>query len=923
MKTTPKRSLFTIFLTITLFCASTIASAQTYLVNNFTPVASQGYTAYKTQSIKLGGGDSWTHGFALNSQNASATFNVGGKYETLMFALGFVDNFATQKASILTLYADGNKILDEVIRPQSIAKQITLNIKGVRELRFVFVQGEGNIGVMEATLWTAGSTPKATANVSTSSARTSVLFKDLKPYYQSNGHTAIPSTKYPQVKINSRSYDYGLLANSTMALIGNNEQLTHFNLRGQYAKLEFIFGPYDNKAHGKAWVTVLADDKIIYEYELSHDDIAKSVLLDITGCNKLTFQTEHSEGEIYPAIADAKVYPASAAPAQASAVGDAPVDPKLRSLPDVCKLISNIPPYAIGSNVDKQVYDGASDYITFSMGGQKFSEGFILYEKAWLMDDNVMSYAVFDLGNEFDYVSFTTGYVGKSWTMNNDKLRVYADDELVLETTLLATDPNISYVVPINRCRKLRFENQGSGKMDVAAFGVADLVVYRGKPVENTLFTHPVPYCPSEIDLIDLGKPYIHYVSTMSDHKDEMLYDGSTQRNYFDLNGKRITKGFLLQTSTHFSLDYGVLSETTGAGATAAIGAAAVGSSFVAGSVAVGGVAVGSTLAGVAAFLLLAAGGEAVENSCAAFNTYGEYNSLTFTVACLPDAAPKNGYEETLLIGADGEVVASMAVNDNMEPQTITVPINGCHQLMFWLANTGGTSKKYVFYDIRLSKEQKAMDIPSDFIVANAVISNPAWSEPEITLEWEKPASTSDSYINKYFNDLRNMWTSLPNLIKKCDPEYKIHTYYLRTEAGQICKAVQLISKSDHKVSITSTLTAAAREVNELYEKKQAISDLKFARSQANIALPNLGFAAVSYGKQIKKAKVVEEECAEVIETLYKHKYAEYLYLKGLVDSAVDIDGQKSDEQTIFAPLTTYDSVPQGDLKSVKSFSLN
>lgn len=34
--------------------------------------------------------------------------------------------------------------------------------------------------------------------------------------------------------------------------------------------------------------------------------------------------------------------------------------------------------------------------------------------------------------------------------------------------------------------------------MDAAAFGVADLVVYRGEPVENDLFVHPVPECPDE-----------------------------------------------------------------------------------------------------------------------------------------------------------------------------------------------------------------------------------------------------------------------------------------------------------------------------------------------------------------------------------------------------------------------------------------
>ena len=118
----------------------------------------------------------------------------------------------------------------------------------------------------------------------------------------------------------------------------------------------------------------------------------------------------------------------------------------------------------------------------------------------------------------------------------------------------------------------------------------------------------------------------------MSNYKDEIAYDGSTKKNYYEINGERIYKGFLLQTSTHFSLDFGVLGAGNGTNAAAAgaIGAAAVGASFVA-----TGVAVGATLAPMAAFLMLAAGGEAVENSLTAFNTYGEYNTVTFKVGCL------------------------------------------------------------------------------------------------------------------------------------------------------------------------------------------------------------------------------------------------------------------------------------------------
>jgi hypothetical protein len=78
----------------------------------------------------------------------------------------------------------------------------------------------------------------------------------------------------------------------------------------------------------------------------------------------------------------------------------------------------------------------------------------------------------------------------------------------------------------------LRICNAGSGTLDVAAFGVADIVAYRGKYVENDLFVHPKPERPYNTDLMDLGMPYIHYVAPMSNYKDEIAYDGSTKKNF-------------------------------------------------------------------------------------------------------------------------------------------------------------------------------------------------------------------------------------------------------------------------------------------------------------------------------------------------------------------------------------------------------
>ena len=600
-------------------------------------------------------------------------------------------------------------------------------------------------------------------------------------------------------------------------------------------------------------------------------------------------------------------------------------------------MISNIKPFVARGSVEKQVYTGESDHLTFSMGGTRFSEGFILYKTTWLMDDNNVSHVSFDLGNEFDYISFTAGYVGKSWAMNNDQLRVLADDSVILQVPMMCTYPNQHFVIPIHRCRKLSFENRGQSKMGVAAFGVADLVVYRGEPVENDLFVHPKPECPDEIDLIDLGKPYIHYVYGYG--SDAVFYDGTSQRHYVTMpDNTRINKGFALKTSVHFSLDFGPLAEEGGDPMAGVIGATAIGSSFVAGAVAASGAVIGSTLAGVGAFMMLAAGGEAVENSCAAFNTYGEYNTLTFTVACLrtqgeaqllgPDMWQDNSeYKETLLIGADQKAVAEIAVFENMKPQTITVPIDGCQQLMFWLANTYNTSAVYFFYDLKLSKSKSVLDIPADARMSKPVITAPVWSEKELKNEWGNWQSTGLTEIDGYLREVTWAYQNVERYLQQMTPDYDIYTYYLDTDDGAVCKAVKFKTRSDEKWDknyqrVTALHRDLKNEVEILAKLKNDIVRASVSQASAYIELPRLGLGAIGVGKVMARSGKVLKEMSKLVDVMYSEKLAEFQFVDRIVSSAMVIDGRESTEAAIICPLFPGETPPAGDRMLVRNFTL-
>ena len=946
-----------IFLIGALLLTSALLSAQTptYLTKAYQPVEKDLYNTYP--SLEIQGGDIWNNCFTLgviNNYHGHAVFHVGGKYESISFILGAEKSNGGNDPNIVQIHADGRRIFDHVLRDGDLGQHFTLNISGVDKLEFSLVKPEVEAAFCEVALWTKGQTPHDLRGKHDPQVKTRMLFRDIAPYrmnYSSSDtrsdsgrHSLVgPDKKTTSIKIGNKVYDYGLLLGMSMRMSGSGESETNFNIRGQYETMRFVVGPLatdDGNDTSRGWVTVKGDGKIIYEYEINEESIAQQVTLDVKGIHKLTFMSEQASGNLDGAIVDAWVYPKGEAPEVDAGAGvavtvDAP-DPRLKELPDVCKLISNIPPYSLRSKVEYQLYEGVSDYVTFSMGGTKFNEGFILYMTSSLLNNDLRSHAIFDLGNEFDYVSFTAGYVSKSWVMGNDMLRVYADEELILEVPLHATYPNQKFVLPIKKCRKLKFESGGQGTMDAAAFGVADLVVYRGEPVENDLFVHPIPECPDEIDLIDLGAPYIHYVSSS---REGAFVDGKSMRNYFTrYDGSRIYKGFVLQTSTHFSLDFGALSGSDAVGA-GAIGSAAAGASFVATGAAVGGVAVGTTLAPIAPLLMLAAGGEVAENSCAAFNTYGQYNSVTFTVECLrkegdtqllgPDTMQPDISErkERLLIGSNLNVVAEFDVFEGMQPQTVTVPIEGCEQLMFWLSNTKGTSAAYVFHDIKVSKKKSVLVVPEDMRPALTVVTEPVWTNLTVTEGWEHPGKTGVKVIDDYIWDFYDLYTEVQNAITKRAPEYSVYTYYLETEAGQICKAVKLFTKGEDVASssdgwrIPYTLSQYKYDLDALESMKEDVTELLMELPTANLSLVELGFRAISFGKVMKETNKILLELRKVINDMYRCARENEAYLITLLNSAVDIDGRVTTERTVFAPLLPGETPPPGETAKVRNFS--
>lgn len=751
------KRLFSAF--ILLMASAAMLHAQVFLIDALKPTESARYHREdgSWRSLPSVAGHDYKKWFyiegpgngLIGSEPGMAVFHLGGKYSKLTFVLGaaFANPAGNKGTVIATVTGDGRRLLDQPIHDYDAPRLITLDVTGVDELKFLAVRGGEKAGFGYVQLWPAGKTPVLPqAPVQKTAAGKLQLVKQLEPYYQRyNGFSRLITERPAKdndrheltksISINRKQYSYGLQF-SVKEGFSDEEAWSYFWLNKRFGKVSFIIGPRDNQsANATAWLTVKADKKTVYEGIVRQDGLAEQVVVDVAGAEQLSFNVQRRSGDLLGGmtfgIVEMYAYPQNYTDIPEAGIVNANKD-KIARLPDVCPLMSSIRPYSVRgmSQADNTLFYGESRYYTFSMGGEHYYEGLLLTTGNTLLADKIDSYAEFDLAGEYDWISFDAGCLTKRHAMDDDQLRIYADDQLVFDRTIRCTWPNQHFEVAVNKCRKLRFEKPGDGKKNQTIIGVADIILYRGRPVANNVFEHEKPDCPYEIDLIDLcERPYFHFNGRFSGSitgwsMDQCFHDGSTIRESFHMkDGTEINKGFMLEANVPLGLEDltpmdalfmfmtgvgGNLSESDVAAYTGTTGGAS-------------GVPVG-------AIGLLMTDPSKRQAAACAFNPYGEYQSCTFTVANMreyyDEMAGMLGAQSAppvkLNVFADQHLVGEFWLENKMKPQTYTVPINGCKQLMFWLEPNDVRSGQYVFYNLRVSKAECTESVPQTYTSADS-----------------------------------------------------------------------------------------------------------------------------------------------------------------------------------------------------------
>ncbi len=697
---------------------------ENYLINKLKPTEKNYYEEYtytdRNSKAMYMGGYPYHGGFILSPQtlieeknSCYAVFDIS-EYEgkTLTFVMGSAcrNGYMDKYYAIVSVQLDGEQVVDEVVYSYSTAKRYTFDLTGKKELKFLIREGCNSVYIAELMIWDGE--PAVTGHTPDTSKNKVQLIKDLLPYlwHQTDyalytetvieegsekfnniaGYMTTYDAKhiftYEPAVIAGKSHYEAFTAQMSMPLIGDDVTPFFFNAEGQYKYLTFSVGTLnvENKTPGSSWVSVYADGKRVHEELVSSDSLPKTYTVDIGNAEVVKFEFKYSEGGAHTVA----VYDAYLGKSEGDLTVDGSSD--ISSLPDVCKLISNIPPYLVASHVEEPLYDGSTKYRTFSMAGRKYNEGIALLASNSFLMGNTGAHICFNLEGEFKYLTFIAGILDKTQLVKDETLHIYLDGELSESIRLSCLSLPKEYTIDLKNCKELKMELAGSEMLVRPAFGLANMVVYRNEVTENDLFPETAPDYPDTMPLVENIRPYITYVSnhksvdaSLGNYTDQVVFDGSTKQEYFTINGEKKYAGFLLQTSVHMDL-IGVFGGETAATALLA--------EILTPFVFVGGAA-------------LLACDVAAENSFAMFDLQGQFTKVTFTVADT-GRVQLAGMSTTdkLLIGTNEKLMKEITVTKGMEPTTYTVEIDNTEQLVFWLACDDGTSSEFAIYDIVVEK---------------------------------------------------------------------------------------------------------------------------------------------------------------------------------------------------------------------------
>jgi hypothetical protein len=688
-----------------------------YYVNKQDPVLVAGemeiykYDSAESKSILLGG-HYYRGGFSFSSrvgEYGEVELPLDGLYKNISFVIGgnhrILDNSElgvvytavgqdSDETAAVQFLLDG-RIVDEIrVSAYDAGRRLAYSIDGAESFPFRIVNESGGYGSVEAisvaelTVWEGeaeitGYSPAEPADDAVQ------LVRDLKPYLipASSSADYFPKGKDPEERsemlLGGVEYQNVILTGVPAGLLGVGGEEIYFNLEGIYTNLTFTAGAANRTSLGDdtARLTVYADRNVIYEGTFAANELQKKIDLDVSGCRRLCFSwsSNNSDGGLY-GIGD--IYVASNPQALSR------VEYSIGELPDrAVRMISELGVFSYFSNAGKAVYDGSPREGSFLMGGREYTEGVVLLSQNGLIGAKPAN-ASFVLGSKYGSVTFLAGHIPNGGACKDEWVEVYADGVLIKTLEVEYGALPKKYTIDVAGCNYLEFvlENVTSSGGYIPAVGIAELAAYPGAVGEDLFEPADTVEYPRSCSLIDV---FGFYEIRNPDSERligvvgaEGYYNGKNNKGEFRIGDKLIDKGVILRTSVNLKPN---IEE--------AIGSGYIGTNITEKELAV---------------IEISDDGVAHKSAFAMANiSGGGYTSVSFTVA-FHSKNLSNGAEDAtnLIIAADEKCLADLLLTAEMKPQRLTLAIEDCERLTFWLdcSEKSDASHYYAIYDITLNK---------------------------------------------------------------------------------------------------------------------------------------------------------------------------------------------------------------------------
>ena len=655
-----------------------------YYLNDIMSPSSEGnmnYQNYIRDEAFLIAGDTYYDGIPLNNGNSSGVgktndtvFYLDGKtYTEFSFTVGSKDSelhpgLSPDEYAAFEILVDGEQVFEERHYRFEKAKTHKVDITGAKKM---VIRIRDNWSV--TSLYIADpvlSVEPRNIDDTVQPVKGTVDFLDAAMLFcQGQKTKLIDGTGKDTFNVAGKDYNKGLILTDGW---GGTDR-TYFNLGGKYEQFNFSVGIIkDSYYPNSGWLNIYLDGVKILDVELEYDHPTESYSLDVSGGHILCIENATNP---YSTLhqGDYALYNMT--------LGEPVIEAPDKVEPGSYKLISEIGlPF---SSKGAQVFDGSTKYRGHYLGDVFYNEGVSLLSIYSFigspLDAATPAKSTFKLGKNFKYLTFTVGRVDRSH-VKDDVLVVYGDGVELARYNLTATDFPMQCEVVIEGVDVLQFQLLGAPMLTRGTYMVADIGVHTHEIGELDFFKHEEEPFPETVDLMERFKPY-EYMSAEGNGHDAIryfngIYDGTDNRKFFTIDGVDHTRGFVLSTSVYLSLDAGG---------------------------AIGGI--GGSLAGFT-LLALVASSEVSQASFACFNLQGQYKTLTFNVGVVDGQNSVDNRQQpydTLYVIADDQVVGEYKLTGDMETVEITVDVNNCERLAFWLDHNRN-SYSYGIFDATLTK---------------------------------------------------------------------------------------------------------------------------------------------------------------------------------------------------------------------------